>query len=112
MGEPLDATAIGLTAAVEGNRDLALNVNLGDLHLDQRDDHWVGSIDVVFHFDRNAKMSLQTVNLAMTRDQLLAALKGGLVLRKTIPEGQTGAVRVVVQDRATGAAGSVGIHLK
>jgi VWFA-related protein len=112
IGEPLDATAVGLTATVEANRELALNVSLGDLHLDQRDEHWVGSIDVAFHFSSESKMSLQTVNLAMTRDQLLAALKGGLVLRKTIPDGQAGDVRVVVQDRATGAAGSVGIHLK
>jgi VWFA-related protein len=112
VGEPLDATAIGLMAGMEGDRQLALKINLGDLHLDQKDEHWVGAIDVAIHFDKETKMNLQTFNLQMTRDQLLAALKSGFVLRKTIPGSQTGDVRVVVQDRATGAAGSLGLHLK
>jgi len=112
MREPLDATAIGLTAAREANGELELNVNLGDVHLDQREDHWTGSIDVAFHFDSDPKISMQTVNLQMTRDQLLAALKSGLVIHKALPDARARDVRVVVQDRATGAAGSVGIQLK
>jgi hypothetical protein len=90
---------------------LALKVNLGDIHLDQGDDRWTGAIEVALHFDKETKLSIQTVNLVLTRDQLLAALKNGLALRKLVPDGKTGDLRVVVQDRATGAAGSVGVHL-
>ncbi len=96
---------------VEPGRQLALNVNLGDVHLDQGVDRWTGAIEIGFHFEKESKMSLQTVNLSLTRDQLLAALKNGLAMEKIIPGGQTGDLRVVVQDRATGAAGSVGVHV-
>ncbi len=111
IDDPLDATSIGLTALVEPDRQLALKVNLGDIHLDQGDDRWTGAIEVALHFDKETKLSIQTVNLVLTRDQLLAALKNGLALRKLVPDGKTGDLRVVVQDRATGAAGSVGVHL-
>lgn len=111
VGDPLNATSIGLTAVVEPGRQLALNVNLGDVHLDQGIDRWTGAIEIAFHFEKEAKMSLQTVNLSLTRDQLLAALKNGLAMEKIIPGGQTGDLRVVVQDRATGAVGSVGVHV-
>jgi VWFA-related protein len=111
IDDSLDATAIGLTAVVQPDRQLALNVNLGDVHLDQGDDRWTGAIEIAFHFAKEPKLSIQTVNLSLSRDQLLVALKNGLALTKIIPGGQTGDLRVVVQDRATGAAGSVGVHL-
>jgi VWFA-related protein len=111
IGDSLDATAIGLTAVALPDRELVLNVNLGDVHLDQREDRWTGAIEIAFHFEKENKMSLQTVNLSLTRDQLLAALKSGLALTKIIPGGGTGDLRVVVQDRATGAAGSVGVRV-
>ena len=111
IGDSLDATAIGLTAVARPDRELALNVNLGDVHLDQGNDRWTGAIEIAFHFEKETKMSLQTVNLSLTRDQLLAALKSGLALTKIIPGGETGDLRVVVQDRATGAAGSVGVRV-
>ena len=76
-----------------------LNVNLGDVHLDQREDRWTGAIEIAFHFEKETKMSLQTVNLSLTRDQLLAALKSGLALDKDYsgrPDGRS----------ASGGAGS------
>jgi VWFA-related protein len=109
--DPLDATSIGLTAMVLPDREVMLNLSLGDVHLDQHEDRWTGAIEIAFHFSKEAKMSLQTVNLSLTRDQLLAALKNGLVFQKIVPGGGTGDLRIVVQDRATGAAGSVGVQM-
>jgi hypothetical protein len=120
FGNPLDATAVGLTAgpledtSEPGVYRLTLAVDVSDLHLQQMEDSWVGSIDVGFSLE-SAKppgFKVTTLPIAIAQDQLKAALEHGIVVQDTIDaHGVTGRLRVAVQDQTTGAAGSVWVSL-
>jgi VWFA-related protein len=120
FGNPLDATGVGLTAGPledtpePGVYRLALTVELSDLHLQQMEDSWEGSIDVGFSFE-SAKppgFRVTTLPIHLAQDRLKAALEHGIVVQETIDaRGATGRLRVAVQDQATGAAGSVWVSL-
>jgi len=120
FGNPLDATGVGLTAGPlvdtpePGIYRLTLTVELSDLHLQQMEDSWEGSIDVGFSFE-SAKppgFKVTTVPIHLAQDQLKAALEQGITIQETIDaRGATGRLRVAVQDQATGAAGSVWVPL-
>jgi hypothetical protein len=117
---PLDATEIGLTAVATpvpnraGLYKLEVKLDLSDLHLERRKDRWVASIGFATHFSpsNSLKGTLETINLNLTEDRLRAALNDGYVLRREVESGDLmGELRVVLEDRETGAVGSVRIPL-
>jgi VWFA-related protein len=117
---PLDSTELGLratTTALTGQPGvyrLAVTLNVNELHLEHVKNRWVGDIDFGTHFSLalDFKGTYETIRLSFTEDRLRETLKDGFVLRRNIDSGgQSGELRVVVQDRSTGSIGSVRIPI-
>jgi VWFA-related protein len=117
---PLDATELGLRAAAAplpgrpGVYRLELTLGVNELHLDHQKDRWVGAIDFGTHFSTSPTLrgTLETIRISLTEDRLRETLNKGFVLRREINAGgETGVLRVVVQDRATGFIGSVRVPI-
>jgi hypothetical protein len=72
----------------------------------------VGGVDVSFYLEGAPSAYTVTRKIAIPDDQLAAALETGIVVGVSLGlPGPTGDVRVVVQDDATGAGGSVRIPI-
>jgi len=117
---PLDSTELGLRAtatAVSGKPGvyrLAVTLGVNELHLEHVKNRWVGDIDFGTHFSLalDFKGSYETIRLSLTEDRLRETLKNGFVLRRDIDSGgQSGELRVVVQDRSTGSIGSIRVPI-
>lgn len=119
LWSPLDASAIEITARVDagdGALDLALTINPETFMLEPKQDHWVGGLDVYV-----AQCDTQGKELVTTRDSLELDLTSAryavrrekwLAYTKTVqlkPEAIR--LKVIVQDKLTGALGSVHIPL-
>ena len=119
LRDTLDVAEIGLRAdttpdqAQPGFYNVRATVDLHDVHLDHQDASWVGGVEISFYMD-GAKSAYQVNRkIAIPEDQLAAALETGFVLNASIGVTQpTGELRVVVQDTATGAGGSVRVPLR
>jgi VWFA-related protein len=115
--DPLDATAIGLTAVAQrsGNpAKLAVRaaVNVRDLRLEHKADRWRGSFDVAFAPGGGQRMKFRTINLDLSEEEFRAALGSPYSISIPLAAGAPGPVRIVVRDRATGNAGSLLLPLK
>jgi VWFA-related protein len=119
MWSPLEASAIEIVARVDlnaGALDLSLAINPETFTLEQKQDRWVGGLDVFL-----AQRDAQGKALETTRDSLDLNLTAGryasrqanwLALAKTLrPKPEAVQLRVIVQDRLTGALGSVHVPL-
>lgn len=119
LWSPLDASAIEIVARVDPNGgafDLSLAINPETFALEQKQDHWVGGLDVYV-----AQCDTQGKELETTRDSLDLNLSAGryatrqenwLALTKNVrPKPEAIQLKVIVQDRLTGALGSVHIPL-
>jgi hypothetical protein len=88
--------------------EVRVTVDLHDIRLDRKDGHFIGAFDVSV-VKPSAKGSGMTgtaaVNLA--EEQLAKALENGFPVRVAGAEPESGEIRVVVRDRATGTAGSL-----
>ena len=111
---PVDFTGIGLTAQSTpdkqrpGSFDLKLAVNLHDIHLEPKDGHFTGTLDVsIPNPAQEHSVQTATITLYMNNQQLAAALEKGFPLSVAGARPISGEIRVVVRDRATGAAGSI-----
>jgi VWFA-related protein len=124
LSSPLDASQIGLQAAAQpepanGNSKanafrLQLRVDAADLQLERRNDRWVGNLDVAIRLESSKQkdVELRTVALDLTEENFRTALVRGLVMSETITTDKPAdRVRVVMQDRATGFAGSLSVPL-
>ncbi len=119
--DPLDATAVGLAAIATPAPDkpgaflVRVNVNIADIHLDRQDDgQWTGSFDLAIQVPGSNRPRAKTHRFAIhvKEDQLREVLAKGFSHQETIDtSGAEGPIRVVVQDRTTGAAGSVSVPL-
>ena len=115
---PVDATGIGLAAQAKpdadhpGLYDVRVTVDLHDIRLDSKDGHFIGAFDLSIP-NPSTKHSVKTaiVPVDLTEEQLVDALGSGLTGGVTGVESESGEIRVVVRDRATGVAGSVRIPL-
>ena len=115
---PLNATNIGLTAVAAPDH-VNLTVNLADVQLKKQDDRSVGSLRLATRLESNnsgvitaAAPGLATVSIRLTDEELRQRLPIGLVLPLSIPPGdRTGSLRIVIQDAANGAAGSLRVSL-
>ncbi len=118
LQDPLDATQIGLLAravpdpAHAGVFNLQVSVDLHDLQFQNQDGKWVGSVEVTFHVEGSKDAQVLTRSIEIPEDQLATALDTGLVVTHSIEwQGKAGDVRVAVEDKTSGAAGSLRIPL-
>lgn len=119
---PLDATQLQLVAETMPDpvrpdfRKVRVSVNLHQVHLENRDNKWAGGIDVSFFLEGSKIARTITRNLEIPDAQLDAAMRKGFVVDDSVgvdsrAGGTGGQLRIVAQDRATGAAGSLRIPL-
>jgi hypothetical protein len=115
---PLNATNIGLTAVAAPDH-VEVTINLADVQLKKQDDRWVGSFRVATRLESNnggvitaTTPVLETVSIRFTDEQLRDRLTNGLVLPLSIhPDDRNSSLRIVIQDAANGAAGSLRVSL-
>ena len=118
LRDSLDAAEIGLRAdtsadqARPGFYNVRATVDLHDVHLDHRDAEWVGGVDVSLYLAGAKSAYRLSRKIAIPEDQLAAALEAGMIFNASVRLAEaTGDLRVVVQDMATGAGGSVRVPL-
>ena len=112
--DPLEYTGIGLSGQVTaeaehaGLYDVRLTVDLHDIHLERKDGKLSGAFDLSIP-NPSSKGTAKTVTFALnfTDSELASALeKGGTVTLAGV-EADSGAIRIAVRDRASGATGSL-----
>jgi hypothetical protein len=111
---PVNSARIGLvaqaspTAQRPGLYDVRVMVDLHDIHLEQKDGHFVGAFDLFFR-NPSSKDSVYVANVPIdfTEKEFLSALENGFPVSIGGTEPDSGEIRLVVRDRATGIAGSL-----
>ena len=120
VSSPLDAAQIGLQASVEPVATnvkafrVLLRIDASDLHLERRNDRWAGILDVAMRLEstKEKAVQLRSVKIDLAEEGVRTALSRGLVLDETVTTDRpTDRVRIVLQDRATGFAGSLWVPL-
>jgi len=113
---PLEATGIGVTALLEPNArqagvyQLTMTFNLQELHLEREKDNWVALIKVASYFPAGPKPNgtEESIKITLTEARLRETLANGYTISHMMVLGnRKGEMRVAIQDRVTGAAGSV-----
>ena len=120
VADKLDANRIGVMAAAApapnrpGIDAVQVRVEVKDLQFEKRADKWFTSFDLALALEAGGepKISTSPKSLSLSDDQLRQALAGGVTIDNTVPAPDKAAtLRVVIQDKATGEAGSVRIPL-
>jgi VWFA-related protein len=120
VSDRLDANRIGVMAAAApapnrpGIDAVQVRVDVKDLQFEKRADKWFTSFDLALALEAGGepKISSSPKSLSLSDDQLRQALTGGVTIDNTVPAPDKAAtLRVVIQDKATGEAGSVRIPL-
>ncbi len=108
LSNPLDTTAIGLTAApafANGNYQVTLTVDLHDVHFDIEDNRHVAMLTLSFATDTPRQIETEQLRLNFTDAEFAVARENGLTGTRTFH--QKSPVRIVARDAATGVAGSI-----
>jgi VWFA-related protein len=115
---PLDATQLQLVAQATpdqrrpGFSRVRVSIDLHDLHLENLNNTWVGAFDVSFVIEGSRSARTFVTKFQIPNDQLSAALEKGVSMIGSIAsDGGLSELRIVAQDPATGAAGSVRVPL-
>jgi VWFA-related protein len=117
---PLESTGIGMAARLDpytrqaGVYQLTMTFNLQELHLEREKDNWVGLIRLATYFPTASKPNgtEESIKITLTEQRLRESLANGYTLQQMVIAGnRTGDLRVAIEDRATGAAGSVKLPL-
>jgi VWFA-related protein len=117
---PLEATGIGMAARLDpyprqaGVYQLTLTFNLQELHLEREKTSWVALIKLATYFPAVAKPNgtEESIKITLSEQRLREALANGYTMQQLVFAGnRTGDLRVAMQDRVTGAAGSVKLSL-
>jgi len=118
LRDPLNATQIGLLAQVTpaagqaGVFDVHVSLGLHDLRLDHQDMRWVGAVQVSFLIEGTKTAAVTTKRIEIPENQLAVALENGVSFDHLVAwQGRPADLRIVVEDKATGAAGSVIVPL-
>jgi VWFA-related protein len=91
-----------------GLYDVRVTVDLHDIQLDRKDGHFTGAFDLaVVKPSAKGTIMAGTVAINLADEQLAKALENGFPVMVAGAEPQSGEIRVVVRDRATGTAGSL-----
>lgn len=116
--DPLDATQIGLLAQATpdptrpGYFNVHVTVDLHDVQLGKQDGKWVGAMDLSFYVEKSRSAQATTRAIEIPEDQLAIALTKGFAIDHAIEwQGKPSELRIVVEDKASGAAGSLRISL-
>ncbi len=114
LKDPLDATQLELVArtspdpARPGFQLVNVNVDLHDVQLTHENARHSGAIDVSFHAEGSGNVETKTIKIDIPDDQFAAFLEKGIATVQSVDTTSGAqALRVVVRDRTTGAAGSV-----
>jgi hypothetical protein len=121
LSSPFDGSQIGLQASVvpvpanPKTFRVLLRIDASDLHLERRNDHWVGLLDLATRVESSKEKAVQLRSIAidLPEEGFRTALLRGLVLDDTVSTDDQpfDRVRIVLQDRATGFAGSLWVPL-
>jgi VWFA-related protein len=118
LTDAADSLQLELSAAASpdeanpGSWQVRVNISVRDLQLTHEDARRAGGIDVSFHVDGAGTVVTKTLKIAIPDDRFAAFLEKGIDTSQTVEAaGTEGAVRVVVQDRTSGAAGSLTVPL-
>ena len=120
VADRLDANRIGVMAASApapnrpGVDAVQVRVDLKDLQFEKRADKWFASFDLALAIESGGapKVSVSPSSLSLTDDQLRQGLGGGVTIDNTVPApDKPTTLRIVIQDKASGEAGSVRIPL-
>ena len=115
---PLDATQLELITETMPDRErpgswqVRASVDLHDVHLENQNNTWSGAVDVSFFIEGSKTARTITKRVEIPDAQLAAALEKGIAVNDSIAvNGPAGELRIVAQDLATGAAGTVTVPL-
>lgn len=121
VADRLDANRIGVMAAAApapnrpGVDAVQVRVDLKDLQFEKRADKWFTSFDLALAIESGSgqpRVSVSPNSLSLTDAQLTQGLAGGVTIDNTVPAPDKAAtLRVVIQDKSAGEAGSVRIPL-
>jgi hypothetical protein len=120
ISSPLDASQIGLQASVESVPAnpkafrIHLRVDAADVHLERRDNRWTGMLDIVIRLESSKQKTVQVreIPIDLAEETFRGALLRGLLLDDTVTTDRPAdRLRIVLQDRATGFAGSLWLPL-
>jgi hypothetical protein len=90
-------------------------VDLSTLKLEQKNDRWVGKLDLIFVQKDEQGRQLpggisDSLDLNLTRQTYLKMLTAGLIYRKQFPRQPNSVnLRIAVRDAGTGSTGSVSV---
>jgi VWFA-related protein len=124
LSSPLDASQVGIEASAKAlpaqsgktsSYQVFLRIEASDLRFEHRNDHWIVTMDLVFRpepsKDKNAQ--IRRIPIDLTEDRFKAVLARGLVMQETVTTDRPyDRLRLVLQDHATGLAGSLWVPLK
>ncbi len=115
LQNPLDATAIGLTAQLTpdtrpGLYRVRVVVDLHDVHLEREGGRSVGKIDLAYSLGGDVRF--RTVEFHLTDTELAEALGGGFAVSIAGIPASDGSLRVLARDPSTGLAGSLKVPVR
>jgi VWFA-related protein len=108
LRNPLDGSAIGITAAADstlGQYAVTVTVDLRDVHFKTEDKRHNATLALSFADDASQEIQTKTLSLTYSDEEFASALDRGLSITRYFEKKS--AVRIVVQDGATGLAGSL-----
>ncbi len=118
LKNPLDLSQVEVTAeptpdpAHPGSFQIKVKIDPRDLALQDENSTRSGMVDISFYLPESGKLVTKTLKVAIPGDQYDAFLENGIQTVEPIDTaGAPATLRVVVQDHATGAAGSVTVPL-
>jgi VWFA-related protein len=122
VDDPFEATAIGVMAVAVPDSSkpdvdkVQVRVDLNNLQFEHRADKWIAAFDLGLAMEGIASgppvVSNKSMSLNLTDEQLKQGLNAGLIVDNTVPSPpKPTRLRVVVQDRGSGLAGSVRVPI-
>ena len=121
LQSPLDASQIGLTATTKADpvqprvSRVEVTIDAHDVRFERKDDHWTGTLDLAIRTESSTEsvVKIKTIPINLTEERFQTSMRRGLYFEEVVTTTRPNEhVRVVVQDRATGLAGSLWIPLQ
>lgn len=113
LGDPLLSHAIGLMAvanpdpAKPGTQVIDLRITASDLRFESKGEQFSTAFDVAIAIEGQKVVSMKTFAPSLTAEARAQVLASGMDARETVEAAGSGAFRIVVWEKATGAAGSL-----
>jgi hypothetical protein len=124
LSSPLDASQVGLEASAEhlsvqpgkgSAYRVLLRIETSDLHFEHHNDHWSAAVDMVYRVEPSKQKNAQVrrIPIDLTEARFRDVLARGWVIQETVTTDRPyDRLRLIIQDHATGASGSVWLSLK